>query len=278
MLSGPFFSRQWMGTTETFDEANIIMLGVGFDGTCCNIPGSRFAPETIRLASWAIEDYSPIFDKHLEDVKFFDMGDLELSPANVAWTMNVIEKNVREIYAQNKKYFGIGGEHSVSFPAIKACYEKYPDLKVVHFDAHTDLRTEYLEEKYSHAAVMYNVGELIGFENLKQIGIRSGTKEEFDLMKKYNTLIKTPKELDCLKNSNVFISLDVDVLCTSVMPGTGTQEAGGFLFNELMEWIKALSMFNIVGADVVELAPTLDKSGASTAVCTKIIRELLMIM
>lgn len=278
MLSGPFFSRQWMGTTETFEEANVIMLGVGFDGTCCNIPGSRFAPETLRLASWAIEDYSPRFDKHLDDVKFFDMGDLELSPANVVWTMNVIEQNVREIYAAEKKYIGIGGEHSVSFPAIKACYEKYPDLKVIHFDAHTDLRKEYLEEKYSHAAVMYHVGELIGFENLKQIGIRSGTKEEFEIMKKFNTRISSPKELKVLKGENIFVSVDVDVLCTSVMPGTGTQEAGGFMFNELMSWFEQLADLNIVGADVVELAPNIDKTGASTAVCAKIIRELLMTM
>ena len=125
---------------------------------------------------------------------------------------------------------------------------------------------------------MYHVGELIGFENLKQIGIRSGTKEEFDLMKKYNTLVKTPTELDELKGKNVFVSVDVDVLCTSVMPGTGTQEAGGFQFNELMSWFEKLSELNIVGADVVELAPEIDKSGASTAVCTKLIRELLMTM
>lgn len=159
---------------------------------------------------------------------------------------------------------------------VRTKLKNVDNLAIVHFDAHTDLREEYLGEPLSHSAVIRHSAEIIGFENLKQIGIRSGMKEEFELMKKYNTLIHEHKELDVFKDKNIFITVDLDVLDTSIMPGTGTPEVGGLDFNQLVGWFKYLSQFNIIGADVVELAPDYDASGASTAVATKVIRELLM--
>ena len=174
--------------------------------------------------------------------------------------------------------FGIGGEHLVTLPEIKAVSKFYKDLAVVHFDAHTDLREEYLGEEMSHSAVIRHISKIIGPENLKQIGIRSGMKEEWEFMKKHNTLISEYSQLDVLKNKKVFITVDLDCLDPSVMPGTGTPESGGMQFNELMGWFEYLKNFDIVGADVVELAPDYDTSGVSTAVATKVIRELLMTM
>lgn len=280
MLRGPFCSKDWIGATPEFEKAKIVMLGAGFDGTCCNFAGSRFAPSVIRPASWALEDYSPVFDKTLEEAAFFDAGDLELSPANVKVSLDTIKANAHDIYNSGKKYFGVGGEHSVTYPAVEACFEKYPDLAVIQFDAHTDLRNGYLDEQFSHASVMYNTGKLIGFESIKQIGIRSGLKEEFELAQKYNTLVERPEQLNSIKNKKVFVTVDVDVLSVGEMPATGTQEAGGMTFNELINWFKYFKSanFDIVGADVVELVPDRDFTGASTAVCAKIIRELLMIM
>ena len=276
MLSGPFLDRNWMGQNPDYEKSEIIMLGLPFDGTVSYRPGSRFAPEQIRLASWGLEEYSPYFDKHLEECNFHDAGDLEFPLGNTVKSLDLIEKNVREIYKDGKKVFGIGGEHLVTLPEIKAISEFYKDLAIVHFDAHTDLRKEYLGEALSHSAVIRHAGEIIGFENIKQIGIRSGMKEEFELMKKYNTQIYDYSELDCFKKKNIFITVDLDVLDTSIMPGTGTPECGGLKFNDLIGWFKYLSHFNIIGADVVELAPDYDASGASTAVATKVIRELLM--
>ena len=276
MLSGPFLDRNWMGQNPDYEKSEIIMLGLPFDGTVSYRPGSRFAPEQIRLASWGLEEYSPYFDKHLEDCNFHDAGDLEFPLGNTVKSLDLIEKNVREIYKDGKKVFGIGGEHLVTLPEIKAVSEFYKDLAIVHFDAHTDLRKEYLGEALSHSAVIRHAGEIIGFENIKQIGIRSGMKEEFELMKKYNTQIYDYSELDCFKKKNIFITVDLDVLDTSIMPGTGTPECGGLKFNDLIGWFKYLSHFDIIGADVVELAPDYDASGASTAVATKVIRELLM--
>lgn len=278
MLRGPFLDRSWMAQNPDYDSSNIVMLGLPFDGTVSYRPGSRFAPEQIRLASWGLEEYSPIFDRELEDVNFHDAGDLEFPLGNTYKTLEQIEQNVEDIYRDGKRVFGIGGEHLVTLPEVKAVSKFYDDLAVVHFDAHTDLREEYMGEEMSHSAVIQHISKFVKPENIKQIGIRSGMKEEWDFMAKHNTLCKYYEDLDSLKTKNVFVTIDLDCLDTSIMPGTGTPEVGGMSFNELVGWFKYLKDFNIVGADVVELAPDYDASGASTAVATKVIRELLMAM
>ena len=278
MLSGPFLDRNWIGQNEDYNTSDIIMLGLPFDGTVSYRSGSRFAPEQIRLASWGMEDYSPRFDKHLQDVNFHDAGDLEFPLGNTYKSLDLIEKNVEEIYKDGKRVFGIGGEHLVTLPEIKAVSKFYKDLAVVHFDAHTDLREEYLGEKMSHSAVIRHISKIIGPENIKQIGIRSGMKEEWEFMKEHNTLIYEYSGLDLLKDKKIFVTVDLDVLDPSVLPGTGTPESGGMQFNELIGWFEYLKDFDIIGADVVELAPDYDASGVSTAVAGKVIRELLMIM
>ena len=275
MLKGPFLDRNWMGQNEDYASSDIVMLGMPFDGTVSYRSGSRFAPEQIRLASWGLEDYSPRFDKHLEDVNFHDVGDLEFPLGNTYKSLDLIEENVEQIYKDGKRVFGIGGEHLGTLPEIKAVAK---DLAIVHFDAHTDLREEYLGEEMSHSAVIRHASKIVGAENIKQIGIRSGMKEEWEFMKKHNTLIHEYSELDELKSKKVFVTVDLDVLDPSVMSGTGTPESGGMQFNELMGWFEYLKNFDIVGADVVELAPDYDTSGVSTAVATKVIRELLMVM
>ena len=278
MLSGPFLDRNWMGQNPDYETSKVVMLGFPFDGTVSYRPGSRFAPEQIRLASWGLEEYSPYFDKHLEDVNFHDAGDLEFPLGNTCKSLDVIERNVGDIYKDGKKVFGIGGEHLVTLPEIKALSKYYNNLAIVHFDAHTDLRQEYLGEKMSHSAVIRHCSDIVGPENIRQIGIRSGMKEEFEFMKIHNTLAKNFSDLDCLKDKKIFVTVDLDVLDPSIMSGTGTPESGGMDFNTLIDWFKYLKDFDIVGADVVELAPDYDASGVSTAVASKVIRELLMIL
>ena len=278
MLRGPFLDRSWMGQNEDYNSSSIVMLGLPFDGTVSYRSGSRFAPEQIRLASWGLEEYSPHFDKTLEEVNFHDAGDLEFPLGNTYKTLDVIEQNVEDIYRDGKRVFGIGGEHLVTLPEIKAVSKFYDNLAIIHFDAHTDLREEYLGEEMSHSAVIRHASKIVGPQNIKQIGIRSGMKEEWEFMKKYNTLAHKYSDLDELRGKNIFVTVDLDVLDPSVMPGTGTPEAGGLEFNELAGWFEYLKNFNIIGADVVELAPDYDASGVSTAVATKVIRELLMVM
>jgi len=275
-VAGPFLDRNWMGQNEDYNSSNIVMLGMPFDGTVSYRSGSRFAPEMLRLASWGLETYSPYFEKDLQDANFHDIGDLDFPLGNTYKSLELIKENVEQIYSDKKRVFGIGGEHLVTLPTIQAISKFYNDITIVHFDAHTDMRKEYLGEEMSHSAVLYHIGRIVGFENVKQIGIRSGMKEEFELMKKYNTRLAFPEQLSKFKKRNVFVTLDLDVLDPSVIPGTGTPEAGGLSFNDLMEWFKELKELNIIGADVVELAPHYDASGVSTAVASKVIRELLM--
>ena len=278
MLRGPFLDRNWMGQNPDYNSSSIVMLGLPFDGTVSYRPGSRFAPEQIRLASWGLEEYSPKFNKFLEDVNFHDAGDLEFPLGNTYKSLDLIRQNVEDIYKDGKKVFGIGGEHLVTLPEIEAVSKFYKDLAIIHFDAHTDLREEYLGEEMSHSAVIRHISKIVGPQNIKQIGIRSGMKDEWEFMKKHNTLAHKYSDLDIFKGKKIFVTVDLDVLDTSIMPGTGTPEVGGIQFNELVNWFEYLKDFDIVGADVVELAPDYDASGASTAVATKVIRELLMVM
>ena len=278
MLKGPFLDRNWMGQNPNYETSDIIMLGLPFDGTVSYRSGSRFAPEQIRLASWGLEEYSPLFDKDLSDTNFHDAGDLEFPLGNTYKSLELIKENVENIYKDGKRVFGIGGEHLVTLPEIQAASKYIKNLAIVHFDAHTDLREEYLGEEMSHSAVIRHISKIVGPENIKQIGIRSGMKEEWDFMKQHNTLCHKYSDIDCLRDKKIFVTVDLDCLDTSIMPGTGTPEAGGMTFNELIGWFRYLKDFNIIGADVVELAPDYDASGVSTAVATKVIRELLMVM
>ncbi len=281
MLTGPFLSKNWMGSVESFNEADCIMVGLPYDGTCSFRPGARFAPQEIRLASYGIETYSPVFDKDLSEIKFYDAGDIEFEFGDREDSLFKIERAAKETYLQNKKWLGIGGEHLVTFPAVKACLEKYPDLNIIHFDAHTDLINAYLNQKLSHAAVMRRILELISPENLIQTGIRSGTKEEFEWIKENKTLFNDEESfaerIAKLNNKPVYLSVDLDVLDPSIFCGTGTPEPGGLTFNELIDRLHLLKNLNIVGADVVELSPHYDMSGVSTITAAKVIREVLFL-
>jgi agmatinase len=258
------------------------MVGLPYDGTCSYRPGTRFAPEMIRIASYGLESYSPIQDRDLDEVKFYDAGEIDFQLGNREDCLKKIETAAEETLSYNKKWLGIGGEHLVTFPVINAYSQKYPELYVVQFDAHADVRKDYLDEKFSHACVMKRISEIITPDNLIQVGIRSGTQEEFQWMKENNTLVKSQEEfkekLKFLENKPVFLSIDLDILDPGVMSGTGTPEPGGMTYNELMGWLMLLKKINIVGADVVELSPHYDHSGVSTITAAKVIREVLLLM
>lgn len=281
MLSGPFIPRSWMGACESFDEADWVLVGMPYDGTCSYRPGTRFGPEAVRHASWGLETYSPLSCRDLDDVAYFDAGELEFPFGNRDETLRRINRAASEVLSAGKRWMGIGGEHLVTYPVIQAYVEKYPDLGILHFDAHADLRDDYLGEKLSHATVMRRNVELIAPDRLVQIGIRSGPKSEFDWMTQHGTLLAGLDDFERgwirLKDRPVFITVDLDVLDPSIMSGTGTPEPGGLTFRELTEWFQRFRGLNVVGVDVVELAPHYDPSGVSTIVAAKVIRELLYI-
>ncbi|HWI47929.1 MAG TPA: agmatinase, partial [Rummeliibacillus sp.] len=232
--------------------------------------------------SYGLETYSPYLDRDLEDVAVYDGGDLELPLGNTQKTMDEILEYTRSLVADNKKFVMVGGEHLVSFPTIQAVFEQYPDLHVIHIDAHTDLREDYMGEKLSHASVIRRCHEFLGDGRIFQFGIRSGLKEEFEWSKKHTYMerfsIDTLGEVvNDLKDLPVYVTIDLDVLDPGTFPGTGTPEPGGITYKELLNGLQQVSKLNnIVAADVVELSPQYDPSGASTAIACKTIREMLL--
>ncbi len=278
MLIGPFLEKDFIGAKKEFESSDIVLLGMPYDCTCSNRPGTRFAPQQIRLESVGIETYSPYFDKDIEDINFYDAGDLEFPFGNAEKMLKIVEDNTSIIYKERKKILGIGGEHLVTLGEILAINKYVKNLAVIQFDAHTDLREQYLTEKLTHSGVMYQISKLTGFDNIAQIGIRSGEKQEFNLMNKYGTHKTQYFELDKFKDKNIFITIDLDVLDPSLMSGVGTPEAGGLSYLELIGWLKYLKKFNIIGIDIVELAPDIDISKTSTATACKLIRECLTIL
>lgn len=272
----------FIGCDNEYDESQIVIFGAPFDGTTSYRPGTRFAAAAMRNESTGIETYSPYQDKDLEDYNIFDGGDLEFVFGNPAKNIAIIKEYVSEFLKDNKIPAMIGGEHLVTLGAVQAVAEKYNDLHIIHFDAHADLRDDYLGEKLSHATVLHRVWDIVGDNKIFQFGIRSGEKGEFEFAKNHTYMnkfdMKTLDEVIAkLKNKPVYITIDLDVLDSSVFPGTGTPEAGGITFKEL---INAIMLFqnleNIVAFDINELSPMLDASGASTACACKVLREMLL--
>ncbi|MBN7771812.1 agmatinase [Clostridium aminobutyricum] len=271
----------FIGCESSFEEAEIVLFGAPFDSTTSYRPGTRFASRTMRAESFGLETYSPYQDKDLTGIHVFDGGDLELPFGNTERALNEIREAAQEIVDADKIPCMIGGEHLVTLGAVKAVFEKYPDLHVIHFDAHTDLRDDYLGESLSHATVIRRIWDLVGDHKIFQFGIRSGDRTEFNWAKEHTDLHKFNFEgleqaVEACKGHPVYFTIDLDVMDPSAFPGTGTPEAGGVTFLELLTAIGKVGKLDIVGMDVNELSPIYDQSGASTAVACKVLRELLL--
>ena len=273
----------FIGCDAEYGDARIALFGAPFDSTTSFRPGARFGSSAIRHESFGLETYSPYQDRDLADISVFDCGDLELCFGSAETALKDIEEKAKEILSDGKLPFLVGGEHLVTLGAVRAAAERYPDLHIIHFDAHADLRDDYLGARLSHACVMRRCHELTGDGRIHQFCIRSGEKAEFAFAEAHTDLHKFG--FDGLKElvgklaedrTPVYLTVDLDCLDPALFCGTGTPEAGGVSFTQLLEAILAVSRCNIIGADVNELAPMLDASGASTAAACKIVREMLL--
>ena len=273
----------FIGCDCEYEDAKIVLFGAPFDSTTSFRPGARFGSSAIRHESFGLETYSPYQDKDLTDYNVFDSGDLELCFGNSEAALSDIEDRTRDILNDQKLPLMIGGEHLVTLGVVRAVLEKYPDLHIIHFDAHADLRDDYLGADLSHACVMRRCHDLVGDGRIHQFCIRSGEKAEFEFAKKHTDI--HPFQFDGLSELvnqlkasavPVYFTIDLDCLDPSVFPGTGTPEAGGVTFMQLLSAILEVCRTNVVGADINELAPMLDHSGVSTAVACKVLRELLL--
>ncbi|WP_144593797.1 agmatinase [Priestia flexa] len=269
----------------SFEESEAVLYGMPMDWTVSYRPGSRFGPTRIREVSIGLEEYSAYLDRELEEVKYFDAGDIPLPFGNAQRSIDMIEGYIDELLAADKFPLGMGGEHLVSWPVMKAMYKKYPDLAIIHMDAHTDLREEYEGEPLSHSTPIRKIAEHIGPSNVYSFGIRSGMKEEFVWAKesgmhisKFEVLEPLKEILPKLAGRPVYVTIDIDVLDPAHAPGTGTVDAGGITSKELLASIHeiAKSDIRVVGADLVEVAPIYDSSEQTANTASKLIREMIL--
>ena len=273
----------FIGCGGEYEESRIVIFGAPFDSTTSFRPGTRFGSQAIRNESYGLETYSPYQKKDLTDFKIFDSGDLELPIGDTARVLYQIEDRAGEILRDGKLPFMIGGEHLVTLGSVRAAAKKYPDLCIVHFDAHADLRQDYLGVELSHACVLRRCWELVGDDRIFQFGIRSGDREEFLWAEKGHVnmhpfdLKGRSRAVDRISGKPVYFTLDLDVLDPSVFPGTGTPEAGGVTFLELLQAVLLVcGKCRVIACDVNELCPPFDQSGVSTATAGKIVREMLL--
>lgn len=284
--------NQFIGCDKPYREADTVLFGAPYDSTTSFRPGTRFGPSAMRMESFGIETYSPALDKDLvDDAKVFDSGDLELPFGAPEPALKMIEERASRILEDGKRPFLLGGEHLVTLGAFRAVQKKYPNVVIIHFDAHADLREDYLGNPLSHACVLRRCYDIVGDGRIFQFGIRSGTREEFAFMKAGHVTTEPlasttlASVVDRLAHQSpttnhqppVYLTIDMDVLDPSEFPGTGTQEAGGFSYLQLLADMRLIfSKLNVVAMDNVELSPGLDPTGRSTALACKFLRECLL--
>ncbi len=269
------FNNTYLGARETSGPGDVILLGCPLDATSSFRGGTRFAPDSIRKASWTLETYSPYLKLDLEDILFRDAGNLELPQGDLGYCLDLIEAAAAEIAGIGSRALILGGEHLITWPILKAMKSLLADIQIVHFDAHCDLRDDYEGQRLSHATVMKRVKELGGAQ-IGSIGIRSGTRREFEEL----VPIGSPEALAARlkKDLPVYITFDMDVFDPSLVPGVTTPEPGGLFFDQVMEYFRVFMGMNIVGADIVELSPDYDTTLVSSITAAKVAREILMLM
>ena len=274
----------FIGAESTFSEADVVLFGAPYDSTTSFRPGTRFGPSAMRSESFGIETYSMLADRDLADARVHDSGDLELPFGAPDRALGMIEERAAEILDAGKIPFLLGGEHLVTLGSVRAVAKRYPDLVVVHFDAHADLRDDYLGVKLSHACVLRRCHDILGDGRIFQFGIRSGTRDERQFMRDGHVTTELfsdttlPQVVDGIgPDVPVYLTVDMDVIDPSEFPGTGTQEAGGLPYTRLVDDVRLVcSKLNVVALDNVELSPALDPSGRSTALACKFLREELL--
>ncbi|WP_170291178.1 agmatinase [Neomoorella glycerini] len=281
-MAGYVKNQGFLASGDNYEAARVVLAGIPFDATTSFRPGTRWGPQAIRAVSEVLEEYSPYLKRELGQVPVYDAGDLDLVPGRVEANLERMEAAAAALFQDGKLPLFLGGEHLVSYPLIRAAHRRYPKLAVLHFDAHADLREEYLGERLSHATVMRLVAEEIGPGNLYQFGIRSGTWGEFAYGQEetnfFMDVITTPLEklVPELGSRPLYVSIDIDVVDPAFAPGTGTPEPGGCTPREILQAIYLLREANVVAFDLVEVCPAYDQGNITAILAAKIVREAIL--
>lgn len=272
---------------SAYKNSKIVILSAPLEKTVSYGKGTAKGPAEILNASHYVEFFDEEFGRELVfEAGICTLPELNLKKLSVKKSLDRIYKNTAQLLSDNKFVVTLGGEHSLSIAPIKAHLEKYPDASILQFDAHSDLRDSYEGSKHSHASVMARVAELT--KEIVQVGIRAQCIEEYDFIKKNNLHTFYARHirlctygndwqkevLNSLKE-NVYITFDVDAFDPSILPSTGTPEPGGLLWDETMNLLNLISLHkNIIGFDVVELAPS-KNDPSSSFTTSKLVYKLL---
>ena len=275
-------SALFMGARRDPSDCQIGLFGVPYDGTTSFRPGARFGPAAIREVSPGLETYCPQLDQDLDDLAFADLGTLEIPFGGPDPVIAMVKHATEKILNHNLKPLMLGGEHSISAGAVAAVACHHPDLVLIQLDAHADLRETWLGSRHSHACAMRRCLDVLPSDQLLQLSIRSGTREEFEELHNSGRLIKDAaglqKALAPRQGKPIYLTVDLDWIDPAVLPGTGTPEPGGFHWNDFAKVVDVLRPHRLVGADVVELAPQLDISGVSSVLAAKVTRSILLLL
>ena len=259
------FSQDFDSSVPT-DTSCFGILGVPFDSTTTYQPGARFGPFFVREASYNFEKYNLFSDKVL-DVNIFDIGNLEVVPGNLEKNYMHLESVISSMLEDRLIPLTIGGEHSISYGVLNALnmQDSLRDVTILHFDAHMDLRDNYMGEKYSHATVMRRIHDK-NPRKIIQMGIRSSSQEEVSFAQANDVDYYTAQEMkDDLKRMEkvihqidgpLYVTVDVDVLDPAYAPSVGTPTPGGLNSLEMERLISTLEGKDVIGFDLVEVSST----------------------
>ena len=277
----PFIEQTFISANASFEEGKIVILGCPYDGSASFRPGARFGPSAIRRASWGIETFSPYFERDLSQLKVHDMGDLELPLGEKKMSLDLIRKALRKILSEKKFPILLGGDHLITLPIVEEILRLHPHLHLLQIDAHTDLREDYLGDTLSHSTVMKRAVDLVGKGRLFQVGIRSGIEEEFRLARRIKSIVPLDQDslrsmVKRLRNKPVYVTLDLDVIDPSLLPGVGTPEPGGLTFQGFLSLLKQIQSLRVIGFDMVELTPDYDPTQISSITASVILREMIL--
>ena len=271
----------YMGARREPAGCAVGLFGVPYDGTTSFRPGARFGPAAVREVSSGLESYDPQLDLDLEDLAYADLGAVAIPFGAPEPVVAAVHRATEAVLDLGLAPLMLGGEHSISSGAVAAVAQHHPDLVLVQLDAHADLRQSWLGARHSHACAMRRCLEVLPSGELRQIAIRSGTREEFQELRSSGRLVPIAAmaaALAPLRGRPLYLTVDLDWFDPAVLPGTGTPEPGGFHWPQFAELVEELRHHQLVAADVVELAPQLDPSGVSAVLAAKVTRSLLLLL
>jgi agmatinase len=280
MIVSTIQTTRFLAASGESNSSKLVLFGCPFDGTCSFRPGARFGPAAIREMSDGLETYCPVLKRDLEEVAFSDVGDVPLPPGDTESAIALTYEMAKQVLANGQIPAALGGEHLLTLPLVRAAHEVHPNLVLIQFDAHMDMRNNYLGVTLSHATVMRRISEFVEQSRILQVGQRSGTLEEYQRAETFGNLRSAEVSVEELQQwvagRPLYVTVDLDVLDPSVLPGTGTPEPGGISFSQLQNWLVGLANCNWIGWDVVELSPALDPSSMSSIVSAKIVRTMIL--